>query len=244
MTPPAKGYGVSFVRFAIDEPEMFRLLFMERQDCSDLDGFLDGIGYRKEVETSFCCTFGLSRTQAESVYRSVWLAVYGMACHIVNGNCPLSLEEVSFQVGHITRGLVMAERAGTDEREGYIPARGDSGPEGSSDEYIGNAFKSLLMQNILLKSLLECPRYIQDNEWTTLEGVLDSAFGLSRKSLTSRYPALSPADFRIILLSKLGFSISSAADLLGISPASVTKARQRLKTKLGIDSIDRFVSML
>ena len=45
-------------------------------------------------------------------------------------------------------------------------------------------------------------------------------------------PSLTKGDIRIYILSHLQFSVSDQATLLGISPSSVTKARQRLKAKL------------
>jgi Mn-dependent DtxR family transcriptional regulator len=39
-------------------------------------------------------------------------------------------------------------------------------------------------------------------------------------------------DIRVYILSHLQFTVSEQALLLGISPASVTKARQRLKAKV------------
>ena len=46
------------------------------------------------------------------------------------------------------------------------------------------------------------------------------------------HPELTKGDIRIYILSHLQFSVSAQATLLGISPSSVTKARQRLKAKL------------
>lgn len=43
---------------------------------------------------------------------------------------------------------------------------------------------------------------------------------------------LTKGDIRISILSHLQFTVSEQAILLGISPTSVTKARQRLKAKL------------
>lgn len=43
---------------------------------------------------------------------------------------------------------------------------------------------------------------------------------------------LTKGDIRISILSHLQFTVSEQAILLGISPTSVTKARQRLKARL------------
>jgi len=52
------------------------------------------------------------------------------------------------------------------------------------------------------------------------------------ESLREAHPGLTKGDIRIYMLSHFQFPMSEQAILLGISPSSVTKARQRLKAKL------------
>ena len=84
----------------------------------------------------------------------------------------------------------------------------------------------------LLEQFHAAPRYIQDGEWAELERVLRNSFNLTPESLQEANPCLTNGDIRTYILSQLQFSVSEQAILLGISPASVTKARQRLKAKL------------
>ena len=65
-----------------------------------------------------------------------------------------------------------------------------------------------------------------------LERVFRNTFNLTPQSLKETHPSLTKGDIRIYILSHLQFSVSDQATLLGISPSSVTKARQRLKAKL------------
>ena len=123
----------------------------------------------------------------------------------------------------------MVIRAGADARESYIPNRG-AGPQGDVDSYL--MIQSLAGQNHLLQELHSHPRYIQDSEWTELERVLRNSFNLTPESLREAHPGLTKGDLRIYILSHLQFTVSEQAILLGISPTSVTKARQRLKAKL------------
>ena len=74
-----------------------------------------------------------------------------------------------------------------------------------------------------------CPRYIQDEEWAELERMLRNSFNLTPESLRETHPDLTKGDIRAYILSHLKFSIAEQTVLLGISPTSVTKARQRLK---------------
>ena len=91
---------------------------------------------------------------------------------------------------------------------------------------------ALMGQNQLLQELRACPRYIQDEEWAELERMLRNSFNLTPESLRETHPDLTKGDIRAYILSHLKFSVAEQAVLLGISPASVTKARQRLKAKM------------
>lgn len=68
-----------------------------------------------------------------------------------------------------------------------------------------------------------------------LERLFRNSFNLSPQSLREAHPGLTKGDIRIYILSQLRFSVSEQSVLLGISPSSVTKARQRLKAKLKKD---------
>ena len=65
-----------------------------------------------------------------------------------------------------------------------------------------------------------------------LERMLRNSSDITPESLRETHPDLTKGDIRTYILSHLQFSVSEQAILLGISPASVTKARQRLKAKL------------
>jgi hypothetical protein len=123
----------------------------------------------------------------------------------------------------------MVIRAGADDREKYIPGAG-AGPGGDVDSYA--ILHTLTGQNHLLQELRALPRFIQDEEWAELERVFRNSFNHTPESLREAYPGLTRGDIRIYILSDFQFPVSEQAILLGISPSSVTKARQRLKAKL------------
>ncbi len=74
--------------------------------------------------------------------------------------------------------------------------------------------------------------------------MLRNTFEITPQALKKQFPALTPGDIRLILLSRFQFSVAESAALLGISPTSVTKARQRLKGKIGTESIESFLDTL
>lgn len=66
-----------------------------------------------------------------------------------------------------------------------------------------------------------------------LERVFRNSINVIPDTLREAHPGLTKGDIRIYMLSH--FPVSEQAILLGISPSSVTKARQRLKAKLKAD---------
>jgi hypothetical protein len=136
---------------------------------------------------------------------------------------------VSEILGKNVRAFLMVIRAGNDDRERFVPNAG-GGPGGEVDSY--GLMHALVGQNHLLQQLRAKPRYIQDEEWAELERMLRNSSNLTPESLREAHPDLTKGDIRAYLLSHLQFSVSEQAVLLGISPASVTKARQRLKAKM------------
>lgn len=74
--PPYKASGMEYIRFAAEEPELFRLLFMRdrsaeppRVDGGDFDGIVDIIQ----------SSTGLSRERAYLFHLEMWIYVHGIA---------------------------------------------------------------------------------------------------------------------------------------------------------------------
>jgi len=255
MTPPFKGFAIEHLWFAMDEPECYKLLFINDKHFDSIDDLIDYEGHKDMVLESVHKTFGLEPAKALELYKQLWVNMFGMVSVILNSTFPMSISEISKRLGFALRGCMLSMKAGEDERIGFIPSNA-GGPTGNVAEYIdkgvheigrrNNALmlQTLIGQNRLLKSLHSEPRYVRDNEWNELDRLTQGGFGISRRSLAQSHPVLTAGDVRLIILEKLGFGVSISAILLGISPASVTKTRQRLKAKLEIESVDEFVKDL
>lgn len=88
----------------------------------------------------------------------------------------------------------------------------------------------LIDKDELVMSIRENPHYLNDKQWETLIGTIDKVYDGLCTELSSS--GLTQGNIRLACLIKLGISTSDAAIILGISPSSVTKAKQRLKSKL------------
>lgn len=84
----------------------------------------------------------------------------------------------------------------------------------------------------LLHRLKTSPKYIEDSVWTKVYEALDVLFDDFTSRLSQAIPSLSEGELQIACLVKLRISVGDMATLLGISPASVSQRKQRLKTRI------------
>lgn len=95
--PKFKQFGVNMVKFASQEPKLFALLFMQKNEkahtFADVFEML-GIGAVESIKT-IEETYGLEADTAGALFRQVWIFTYGIAVLTVNGVCDFSEEEVS-----------------------------------------------------------------------------------------------------------------------------------------------------
>lgn len=230
LNPPFKGFGLALLWFAMDEPQLYRIVMEEKASMASIEDYIDThIGFKEEsvaaIEQSFC----LQAEDAEMLYYQMVIVALGIAHICVEGGVPLSITQASEIFGKNMRAFLMVIHAGVDARESFIPQKGP-GPEGDVDSYL--LMHTLTSQNHLLQELHAEPRYIQDGEWAELERVFRNSCSLTPESLREKHPRLTRGDIRIFILSYLHFAVAEQALLLGISPASVTKARQRLRNKM------------
>ena len=231
LNPPFKGFGIAFIWFAMDEPHLFSLIMEAQTQPASFKDYIDSyVGFKAECLSAIAGTFGLHGKDAETLYYQLILVALGLASTCTDGRSPLTIPQVSEILGKNVRAFLMVIRAGNDDRERFVPNAGE-GPGGEVDSYV--LTHALVEQNHLLQQLRDKPRYIQDEEWSELERTLRNSYNLTPESLREAHPDLTKGDIRAYILSHLQFSVSEQAILLGISPASVTKARQRLKAKMG-----------
>ena len=230
LNPPFKGFGMAFIWFAMDEPHLFSMIMESQTQPASYKDYIDSyVGFKAECLSAIEETFRLQGNDAEMLYYQLILVAMGLASTCTGGRSPLTIPQVSEILGKNVRAFLMVIRAGNDERERFVPNAG-WGPGGEVDSY--GLMHALVGQNHLLQELSARPRYIQDEEWAELERMLRNSGNITSESLREAHPELTKGDIRAYILSHLQFSVSEQAVLLGISPASVTKARQRLKAKL------------
>lgn len=92
----------------------------------------------------------------------------------------------------------------------------------------------MLQQLELFKRLKEAPKYIEEQEWSSIQEAVNILYNNFTQRLHQDFPALTDNDLQICSLLKLKFTTSSIAVLTSVSPSSITKRKQRIKERMSL----------
>ena len=135
MVPPMKGFAVQYIRFAMEEPMLYSVLFMKKRDDFKYVDFIVDEGHYEKVITAAEKDFSLNREQAEFVYHNMWAYAHGIAVMSATGVCNFSLEEISQMLGMACRSFLIGMKMPRDEREKTMPKVGGV-MAGSIESYV------------------------------------------------------------------------------------------------------------
>ena len=93
-TIPFFGFGTQYIRFARKEPELYRLLFLMRQEDMENGAFSAMQHMRELVRPSLMDTYHINEQDSDRYFRDLWLVVHSLATLIVTGDCPYSDQEI------------------------------------------------------------------------------------------------------------------------------------------------------
>lgn len=140
MVPPMKGFAVQYIRFAMEESNLYSILFMNKRDGLKYVDFIVDEGHYEKVITAAEENFGINREQAEFVYHNLWAYAHGIAVMSATGVCKFSLEEISQMLGMACRSFLIGMKMPRDERENVMPKVGRV-MQGSIESYVVSSTK-------------------------------------------------------------------------------------------------------
>lgn len=110
--PAFKGVGTQYILFAINEPNLFKLLFMTEQDSvSNLDGVLPMIDENYEqILLSIVTEYKIDRNAAERLYRHLWIYTHGIATLCVTNMCCFTEKEISGMMTEVFLSLLASAK--------------------------------------------------------------------------------------------------------------------------------------
>lgn len=92
-----KGVGLQYILFAVNEPKLFQLLFMnERDSVPSFEGVLPQIdeSYHRILQ-SIIDNYGLTQNIAETLYRHLWIYTHGIATLCATKMCCFTDDEIN-----------------------------------------------------------------------------------------------------------------------------------------------------
>ncbi len=107
-TPAFKGVGMQYIKFAIEEPKLFQLLFMsEQQNKPNFQNVLPIIDENySEILLSVESSFGVHDKIAEKLYQHLWIYTHGIAVLCATNMCVFTTDEIGTMMTEVLRGLL------------------------------------------------------------------------------------------------------------------------------------------
>ena len=115
------GFGMQYIRFVQEEPELYRLLFLMRPDDLGIGAFATMRHMQELVRPSLVETYHISEQEADRYFRDLWLVVHSLSTLIVTGECPYSDREI----GQILTGFSVSIFKAIKEIPGFVEGQFD-----------------------------------------------------------------------------------------------------------------------
>lgn len=110
--PVYKAYGMAYLRFAMEEPALFKLLFMRDRRGEDLSPPTDYL----ESEQLIMQANGVSRETAQLIHLETWACVHGIGVMLATSFLPLEWDLISRMVSDAYQGIRAIHTQGGTEK--------------------------------------------------------------------------------------------------------------------------------
>ena len=105
---PFHGIGREYIRFAQEEPELYKLLFLTKPDGVS-GGAPDALRMSQElVRDSIMQVYNMDAYTADCYFRNLWLVAFGYATLVVTDECPYTDEEMSAVLTEVSLAVCKA----------------------------------------------------------------------------------------------------------------------------------------
>ncbi|MBR1741206.1 MAG: TetR/AcrR family transcriptional regulator [Lachnospiraceae bacterium] len=105
---PFLGVGQQYIRFAKEEPELYKLLFLTRPNAVS-GGAMEALRFSQNLaRESLMRIYHMDADTADKYFRDLWLVVFSFATLIVTDDCPYTDEEMSAVLTEISLSVCKA----------------------------------------------------------------------------------------------------------------------------------------
>ena len=91
---PFFGVGMQYIRFAREEPELYRLLFLTRARDKSFSAMRSMQHLQALVRPTLMDIYKITEQEADLYFRDLWFVVHSLSTLIVTGDCPYSDREI------------------------------------------------------------------------------------------------------------------------------------------------------
>lgn len=91
---PFLGVGMQYIRFAWDEPELYRFLFLTRTRNNKYSAMTAMRRLQALVRPTLMNVYRITAEEADIYFRDLWFVVHSLSTLIVTGDCPYSDREI------------------------------------------------------------------------------------------------------------------------------------------------------
>ena len=88
------GFGMQYICFAREEPELYRMLFLSRSEDGADNAMTEMARTQEMVRNSLMEIYHMDAATADRYFRDLWLVVHSIASLIVTGSCPYQEKEI------------------------------------------------------------------------------------------------------------------------------------------------------
>ncbi len=106
---PFKGAGLAYIKFAKDEPQLFKLLFMRGDMGEGITNYMPAGDEEPLVRGALKSSHGVEDGAARKIYNHLSVYVHGFATMFAEGRCIFSDVEVEQMVSEVFRALAKGE---------------------------------------------------------------------------------------------------------------------------------------
>lgn len=92
---PFKGAGMQYIKFAKEQPNLFRLLFMSEYNEQNIDSYMRLDGNNKEIISALCDSWHIDSATAKELHNNIFFFTHGIAVLCATHSCVLTEEEIS-----------------------------------------------------------------------------------------------------------------------------------------------------
>lgn len=125
--PSFKKRGMQMIKFAQEEPKLFRLLMMTEKKPIDFESLMKTriSSFGKDID-SICSLYGVSQEEANQMFGNMWVSTYGICVLCATKVCAFSEAELASMLGRFFAGEIMVIKSGKSSEFDFLPTLKES----------------------------------------------------------------------------------------------------------------------